>query len=244
MDRKTRIAMVCSLAALVCACGGGGGGSGADASATAPVGGLSPTAPTSPSPSPAATLGQSSNIVAWGDSLTPAFALNLQVLMTDRGVANDGFLGATSTAIANNAVSDTDHRNWINVFWYGQNNEDDPDTIKADIARSVAHLAPGNTHFIVLGVVNKSDGKEKKGTGTYNKIVKLNAELAALYPDNFIDIRAWLVAHYNPNDAGDVQDHDDDQVPRSLRYDEIHLRNEGSLLVAQRVREFIAAKGW
>ena len=35
-----------------------------------------------------------------------------------------------------------------------------------------------------------------------------------------------------------------DAVPSSLRYDVIHLRNEGSVLVAERVKAFIDAKGW
>jgi hypothetical protein len=35
-----------------------------------------------------------------------------------------------------------------------------------------------------------------------------------------------------------------DVLPSSLRYDEIHMRNEGSIIVAQRVSDVINAKGW
>jgi hypothetical protein len=41
-----------------------------------------------------------------------------------------------------------------------------------------------------------------------------------------------------------VIDHQNDVLPTSLRYDEIHLRNEGSIIVAQSVKQFIEAKGW
>lgn len=245
MDRRS--ALLFAWASMLAACGGGGGGGAVVSTPPSGASGVQPAPAPSPTPAPTpapAPPGMSPDIVAWGDSMTPAFALNLQVLYPGRTVLQEGFLGQTSTVIANNEVADADHHNWINIFWYGHNNENDPETIKADIARSIAQLAPGNSRFIVLGVVNEANGKEGKGTPAYGKIVTLNADLAALYPGNYIDIRAWLVAHYNANDAGDVADFQDDVPPRSLRYDEIHLRNEGSVLVAERVKQFIDAKGW
>jgi len=96
----------------------------------------------------------------------------------------------------------------------------------------------------VLGVVNKAPPAESKGAPVYELIVNLNNELAQLYPQNYIDIRAWLVSHYDPNNAQDVIDHENDVPPSSLRHDEIHLENEGSVLVAERVKQFIDEKGW
>ena len=90
------------------------------------------------------------------------------------------------------------HNTWINVFWYGQNNQSDPARIKADLAASVSNLAPGNTRFVVLSVVNEAIPEESRGGPIYAMIVQLNNELAALYPQNYIDIRTLLVNHYDP----------------------------------------------
>lgn len=61
------------------------------------------------------------HIAAWGDSLTPPFAANLQLSYPGRGVYNGGVSDETSTQIATRATADTSHATWINVFWYGQN---------------------------------------------------------------------------------------------------------------------------
>jgi hypothetical protein len=217
---------VLALLALLASCGGGGGGS-VD---TTGQGGTAPVA-------------LSSNIAAWGDSLTPAFALNLQVLMPDRVVFNGGVPGETSTQVAMRLLADGDHRNWITIFWAGQNNEDQPAQIKADIAASLAALVAGNSRFIVMSVMNKAS--EPKGTPAYAVIMQLNAELAARYPNNYLDIRSMLVNRYDPNQPQDVIDFYNDVPPSSLRFDaEGHLRNEASLMVAAQVKQFIAQHGW
>jgi lysophospholipase L1-like esterase len=41
-----------------------------------------------------------------------------------------------------------------------------------------------------------------------------------------------------------VADAQNDVIPSSLRFDEIHLNNDGSVLVAAKVKEFLDAKGW
>lgn len=241
MDRRT--ALLFTIASLAGGCGGGGGGP-ATAPAPAAQAATPPPAPVAPSP----PAGLSSNVVAWGDSLTPAFALNLQVLEPARTVTEEGFSGQTSTVIETNQLADLDHRNWINIFWYGHNDFQEapagaPAVIQSKLAASIAHLAPGNTHFIVLSVVNDA-AFAPKGTATYDAILALNAQLESLYPDNYIDVRSWLVAHYDPTIPQDVIDFANDVPPLSLRYDSIHLRNEGSVLVAQRVSGFIDSKGW
>jgi len=57
-------------------------------------------------------------------------------------------------------------------------------------------------------------------------------------------VRDFLVNQYDRSNAQDVQDFQNDVVPSSLRFDEIHLNNQGSVLVATRIRDFIDAKGW
>jgi hypothetical protein len=186
----------------------------------------------------------SSNIAMWGDSMTTLVASNLQLLMPQRTVFNQGYVGWTSSQIAAVQLADTTHQNWVSTFWYGHNNKAEPERIKADIAASVAHLAPGNMRFVVIGLVNRADGSESRGTPGYAALLALNAELAATYGANYLDVRSLLVASYNPNLPQDVADFNADVPPASLRNDEIHLRNDGSVIVAQRIRQFIEAKGW
>lgn len=240
MDRRAAAAGVAVIVLGGC---GGGGGSGGDPGGGGIIAVPSPT-PT-PTPTPAPTTPLSAHIAAWGDSLTPPFAANLQLLYPTRTVFNGGVAGQNSTEISRRQRADTSGRDsWINIFWYGQNNPAAPAQVKADIAASVAALAPGNDHFIVLSVVNKARPEEMRGGAVYNLIVQLNNELAAIYPANYIDIRSHLVSRFDPAQAQDVADAANDVVPSSLRFDEIHLNNDGSLIVARRVKEFIDARGW
>lgn len=251
MDRRAALAWMASVVAA--GCGGGSStapdaaGAGATVPAPAPIATPAPApAPTpAPTPAPVPALPASRDIAVWGDSLTPPFAANLQLFSPDRVVFDGGVAGQTSTEIAARQIADTaGHRSWINVFWYGQNNEDQPERIKADIAASIAALAPGNSRFIVLSVINEAIPAELKGAPAYATIIQLNSDLAALYPQNYLDVRRELVNHYDPSNPRDVADYQNDVVPSSLRFDEIHLNNDGSVLVATKVRQFIDAKGW
>jgi lysophospholipase L1-like esterase len=128
----------------------------------------------------------------------------------------------------------------INIFWMGGNNFYDPAGVKSDIARSVAFLT--TSKFVVLSFLN--GGSEPIGTYSYTQITELNADLGSAYPDNFIDIRKVLVDHYDPTSPQDVQDHDNDVPPSSLRNDDQHPNGAGYAVVAQRIAEFLASKGW
>jgi lysophospholipase L1-like esterase len=128
----------------------------------------------------------------------------------------------------------------INVFWIGGNNFYEPEVVKSDIAGAVAFLTTGR--FVVLGVLN--GGSVPIGTYSYDLITQLNADLADIYPDNFIDIRRILIERYDPGLPQDVQDHDDDVPPTSLRNDDQHPNDAGYAVVAQAVAAFIEQEGW
>jgi lysophospholipase L1-like esterase len=227
-------------AALLGGCGGGGGGGGVAGSG----------ASSAPLASSAAVV---PNIALWGDSLTSGYGPQLLSLVGGREVFNGGVTGETSMQIADRQVADAAHRNWVSVFWYGHNNLKDPATIdlqrdpaqvKADIARSVATLAPGNTHFLVLSVVNQDKPGERRGEPVYDAILRLNAELAATYPNNYFDIRSWMVNQADPSKPDDVASLQADLPARSLRWDEVHLTLDGYIAVAKKVQEVIASHGW
>lgn len=239
MDRRTALGVL--AAGMLSACGGGGGGASV---ATSSVDTSAPLA---------AAFAGSANIAAWGDSHTsglpdngavPGYVVPLRQLAQGRTVFDGGIAGQTSAQIADRQVRDDAHDDWVNVFWYGGNNESEPEQIKADLARSIASLAPGNNRFIVLSVVNQASPWERRGSDGYRTIVTLNQQLAQLYPDNYLDIRSFLVGLADPANPMDVIDAQDDVPPTSLRADGVHLNATGAQAVARRVLAFITAKGW
>jgi len=127
----------------------------------------------------------------------------------------------------------------INVFWMG-NNFYDPPGLESDLAKCIAFLS--TRRFIVLSLPNAGD--EGIGTTSYDLLAEINAALARAYPDNFIDIRRILINNYDPTDPQDVQDHDNDIPPTSLRNDNWHLNDKGYGIVARQIAAYIAAKNW
>ena len=174
-------------------------------------------------------------LACWGDSLTSGtggtpFTAPLQDLLL-LPVSNGGVAGETSTKIRTRMVAATDKRGNFTVIWAGRNNYADPTTVKADIAAMVAALT--TTRYIVLGVTNASG--EPSGNAGYVTIVALNADLAGIYGQKFIDIRSHLVSLWDPNVAQDVTDAGNDVPPSSLRSDSVHLNTAGYIAVAKRI---------
>jgi hypothetical protein len=233
IDRRQLLGWLASP--LLAACGGGGGGG--DSSSTA-----APTGVATDTSQPVPQL--SRNIALWGDSLVPPVALNLRQMIADRSIFDGGVVGENSMQIAARELADTEHESWINVFWYGHNNQTQSAQIEADLAASVSRLARGNTHFIVMSVVNQATPQESRGAPDYQVIMAMNQVLAATYPSNFLDIRSVLVNSYNPADGQDQADFANDVPPQSLRFDHIHLNNDGSIVVATEIKKFIEARGW
>jgi lysophospholipase L1-like esterase len=244
MDRRSALSLL-ALGALG-ACGGGGSASAdlaVSASATSSGAAAGPASPSAPAqPAPQALSVNSRNIACWGDSITDLYWDNLQRLYSDRQVFNGGVIGETSTQIDARMQADTAHRDWISVLWYGHNNFT-KERVAGDVAHSIARLAPNNHAFIVMSMLNWAN-LDERGTTRYDGIMKVNAELAATYPDNFIDMHGYLVSLYQPDNPLDVLDHNNDLYPRSLRFDDIHPNEAGADAIARKIRDFIAAKGW
>lgn len=177
--------------------------------------------------------------------MIPPLAANLQVLFFPDRVVFDGTgIGESSPQIAARSIADTARHSWITVFWMGHNNIMDPARIQSDFAAAIGALSPGNNRFIILSLLNEATPRGIKGGDQYPIVLQLNADLAAAYPSNYLEVRNDLVAQYDPSIAQDVIDHANDVTPSSLRYDEIHLRNPGSVLVATKVSDFIKSRSW
>lgn len=150
---------------------------------------------------------------------------------------------AVSIGTAEPFIVDTfGRRAWPAIFWYGRNNSGFVADVLSDLAASVGFLENGHRNFLVLSVLNGSG--EGIGTNAYASVARVNAALAAAYPDNFFDMRAHLVAQYEPSQAQDVIDHENDIVPTSLRRDPLHMNASGSLAIASKVKELVEARGW
>ncbi len=182
-------------------------------------------------------------IAAWGDSLTAGVAAHIQDEFPDRAIYNGGIAGQTSVQIATRQISDRVHQNWVNTLWLGHNNVTEPARIKADLAACIAAMSPGNDRFIVLSLLNRPQPDQWKGTPIWQGVLQLNADLAAAYPQHYLDVRSYLVNQYDPAQPQDVIDFQNDVVPASL-HDGEHLNAAGYALVARKVREFVDAKGW
>jgi lysophospholipase L1-like esterase len=169
---------------------------------------------------------------------------NVQFLMQERRVFDGSGIAESSPAVAQRMISDTARHNWVTVIWCGHNDLKLPDQVKADIARMIGALSPGNDRYVIVSLMNPDRPTGIKGGALYPFVLQLNADLQALYPGHFLDVRNPLVAMYNPNDPVEVQDHLDDVCPTHLRSDDIHFRQEGSAIVAGMIRAFILQHGW
>lgn len=151
--------------------------------------------------------------------------------------------GAAMQALAGPApfVPDTQQTlGQVAVFWMGRFNYSQPAQVLQDTAAAVAYLS--NRKFLVLSVLNKEG--EGQGTPAYAAIAQLNSQLAAAYGAQFIDVRAALVAAYDPTNAQDLLDHAADVPPSSLRADALDLNSKGYAVVAAAVGAAIQANGW
>lgn len=179
---------------------------------------------------------------AWGDSLTAGtggtpYPTTLSTLRSGALVYNGGIGGEISTQIKDRMIAAPERYSTYALIWAGHNNADAPTTVKADIATMVGALT--SPKYLVLGLLTSS--VSIKGSAAYNTITTMNNELAVTYAGHYLDIRAALIAAYDPNNAQDVIDHANDVTPSSLRSDALHLNTAGYTLVANQVNAYIQA---
>ncbi len=196
-------------------------------------------------------------VSAWGDSLTAgsgstiAYSGYMSTYLSRNGVNiyNGGVGGETSTQIAARMLAAPESWDDWTIIWSGRNNFASQSTILTDIASMVSVLKSPK-HFLVLSILNASS--ETSGSGSHTSILADNAALASAYPDNYFDIRGYLLTTCNaigPSNATgwyasttqDQIDCGDDVIPTSLRSDFIHLNNSGYQIVGQKVAALVEA---
>ncbi len=181
----------------------------------------------------------------WSDSMgsiSSGYAEYLASRFNGTTFHQGGVGGETSTQIAARMLLASDKYNYFTIIHAGRNNVTDPVKIKSDIASMVAAL--NHSNFLVVSIFTGEFAEEHKGASLYNTITTTNAELSALYPNNYIDLRGYIVGCFNPSIEQDVIDNRNDVTPSSLRSDPIHLNLAGNRLAANFIEQLIIRKGW
>lgn len=195
----------------------------------------------------------------WGDSLTayvqvPSSNYPTQLAtLSGREAFMGGVSGENSTQIKSRFLAASDGlRSRIQVFWVGYNNgvldNWEPATVLDDLAEMIDAIVPYRKRFLVMSVINGSGSGI--GTTNYNRIIALNTALASAYPNNYLDIRADIIANglsfnsISPT-TQDLADIAQDVPPNSLRIDFLHGNAFMYARVANRVRNFCETiRGW
>jgi lysophospholipase L1-like esterase len=107
---------------------------------------------------------------------------------------------------------------FVPIFWEGEN---DSRNTAASIQATVSNVSAQVTwahsaSYLVMGVINTHLGGQAKGQSGYQGFITLNDLFAQTFPNNFVDIRSVLVSNYDPTNAIDVTDYNDDLPPTSL----------------------------
>lgn len=176
------------------------------------------------------------DIQAWGDSLTENSAggitedyrwpYTLGTSFTPaRSVENRGVGGESAIQIRDRLLLDVVPNRQICIFWAGRNGvlTLSPDAIVATIATMVASVSDGR--WVVVSVPWFVDGTEPVGSSQRNAVIALNTTIQVAWPDNYVDVTAFL------------------EDP-STRSDGLHLSNTGSAIVRDKILALILAKGW
>lgn len=135
-------------------------------------------------------------------------------------------------------AASSQHSDKVIVIWVGHN-AFNRTTVKSDIAAMVADLS--HTRYVIVSLINGT--ANPVGVGYYAEMMACNADLAALYPGHYVDVRAALIAAYDPGTPQDVTDVANDIVPSTLRADAIHLNAKGNYIAANTIFEYIINQG-
>lgn len=136
--------------------------------------------------------------------------------LPDQNTGVTSWLAASPKACPANSVFTPDTNSLLaypTILEAGRNNTDYQSQILTDLAASVSAL--GHSRYLILSIPNGET--EPSGNATYNKIVAINNAIAAAYPNNYFDVRAYLVSQYDNSNPVDVYDHTNDIVPYTLR---------------------------
>ncbi|MDY0891888.1 hypothetical protein [Frigoribacterium sp. CFBP9030] len=117
----------------------------------------------------------------------------------------------------------------------------------------LAHLAmarragPHRRRFVTVGTTTATD--EPRGSANHTAVTAINDTLARLFPQNYFDLRGYLVTQsiYDQGitpTAADLAAIANDTLPPSIMTDSIHYTPATAATVAARLKAFCITKGW
>jgi hypothetical protein len=182
----------------------------------------------------------------WGDSMTNQMLLDTPTALavfTGSGqvVFNGGFGGQNTAYVLGQFEARPWRRNWVNLFWGGQNLNGTAAAEAASIHAMIDEL--GHDDFLVISGVNDGHSAEWQGPSgeRYLKLMAYNAELAAAYPDNFLDLHGILVADGIANEDENSVLYD--APPTYYAPTDIHFDTDGYVRAATEILAKVEAMG-
>lgn len=130
-----------------------------------------------------------------------------------------------------------DLRDCLSIFGLGRNDGGASPASILNLTRMVDHLAAVHPRWVVWSQFAAADWSVANAAG-------INANFAARYPNNFLDLWPYFAAAGNGSSADNAAIAAG-LVPPSLLADGVpHLNNAGKAVHATALRDFIVSKGW
>lgn len=156
-----------------------------------------------------------------------------------------------STFVSDVGVS---HLDSTNILMMGRNDigytSPAGDIVKRIVAANIAcveALTPAHPRFLILGTLN-STGEYTNSSG-WTQVTESNRILSELYPDNYFDIRNYIV-HQSIYDqaltptADDLVKMSNDAPPPSIMLDGIHYNVATAATIANKIKAILTEKAW
>jgi len=145
---------------------------------------------------------------AYGDSITAGSGLNQPEFwptvlsgQLNSTIANRAVNGSNAAAAATKLTNETWFQDEFVIIWVGHNDiaAGTVNSVKASIATMVAAI--GTENYLILGTLNQRSMPINSAGWIF--VTTLNDDLAALYPNNFFDMREYLVSLGSGTDLTD-----------------------------------------
>lgn len=156
-------------------------------------------------------------------------------------------------------VTDMGSRKHPCVLWWGKNDFSSAasyvvDGVLANYASAVEYL--GHDKYVILGETCSVKSSYDEGGADRVKLESINSELARLYPNNYIDINAWLSSEDALTSVGLTATATDlEYIAKGwpcyqlMKYstdtsDDVHPNEKGREAIANRIYAWMQEKGW
>jgi lysophospholipase L1-like esterase len=202
--------------------------------------------------------GEKNSLRAYGDSMTAGagstsnangWPTQYFAVDTNRMIGNFGVSGETASQIKDRLILDPSLETDTIVIMAGTN---DYQGGASAVTNALTHISTmvaavsstGNPKWVVC--TPPGSWLDTNVTVNYTYLISLCNGIASAYPNNYVDVRAAIIAAYNSGVPQDVTDHSNDVTPSTLQApgDTPHLNDAGYAVVASTIKSFIDGKGW